>query len=447
MTERSRERKKKKRFRIRYRKAARALALLLLVMTFLVSYIPAFLGSGTSFDRSLIREHGSTDAKLPAITASAAEVYSIDLDMPVYEKNADVKMPPYSITKLLTCYLALENLDPEQVVTASANACKELEDGMELELEVGEKHKALDLVYAAMLMSANDGATALGEAVAGSEKAFAKLMNDTVKEWGCENTHFVNANGWDNKYHYTTAHDMAVITKHCLENETLRKISMTEEYTMPATKQHDKLKMENAFLKVTDNDKAMTGGKTGSWSETQCTIALEFADNGLNEVMVLMGDTAKGRMKDPRKLINASHEFTPGFIVTDSDKAVCRAWVRHAKKPTIPLDVSGLRYAYPSNQKASGIKVKTEINLLEAPVKKGDRVGRFYIYADDKTVSQGFLYAGEDAEKGWLPSYLFISNRMTAMVGIAIVLVLLLGSVLDKRQRAARIAARHADKH
>ena len=437
MTERSRERKKKK-FRVNYRKAARALALLLLVMTFLVSYIPAFLGSGTSFDRDLIREHGSLDAKVPEITATSAEVYSVDLDMPVYEKNADAKMPPYSITKLLTCYLALENLDPEKVVTASANACKELEDGMELELEVGEKHKALDLVYAAMLMSANDGATALGEAVAGSEKAFADLMNETVKEWGCENTHFVNANGWDNKYHYTTAHDMAIITMHCLENETLRKIAMTEEYTMPATKQHDKLKMENAFLKVTDNDKAMLGGKTGSWSETQCTLALEFADNGLTEVMVLMGDTVKGRMKDPRKLINASHEFTPGFMVTDSDKNVCRAWVRHAVNPSIPLDVSGLRYAYPSSQKASGVKVKTEIDLLEAPVRKGDRVGRYYIYADKEIVGQGFLYAGEDAETGWIPSHLFISNRMTLMVGTAVILLLLLGNILEKRRKPVR---------
>lgn len=437
MTENRKQRKKKK-IRINYRKAARALVLLLLAAVFLISYIPAFLGSGTSFDRSLIREHGKVGAKAPDITASSAIVYSIDLDMPVYEKNADTRMAPYSTTKILTCYLALENLDPEQVVTASRNACKELEDGMELELEVGEKHKAIDLVYAAMLMSANDGATALGEAVAGSEKAFADLMNKTVKEWGCENTHFVNANGWDNRYHYTTARDMAVITKHCFENETLRQISLTEEYTMPATEQHDELLMENAFLKVTDNDKAMTGGKTGSWSDTQCTLTLEFADNGLKSVIVLMGDTAKGRMRDPRKLIDASHEFTPGFMVTDSDKGVCRAWVRHAKTPTIPLDVSGLRYAYPSNQKASGVKVKTEIDILRAPVKKGDRVGRYYIYADKEIVGQGFLYAGEDAEEGWLPSHLFISNRMTLMTGMAVVLILLLGRILDKRNKAAR---------
>lgn len=441
MTERKKEKKK---FRINYKKAARALALLLVALTFLVSYIPAFLGSGTSFDRDLIRPYGKVGANAPKITASAAAVYSLDLDQFVYEKNADTKMPPYSITKILTCYLALENLDPEQVVTASANACKELEDGMELELEVGEKHKALDLVYAAMLMSANDGATALGEAVAGSETAFAKLMNETVKEWGCENTHFVNANGWDNKYHYTTAHDMAIITKHCLENEVLRDISLTKEYTMPATKQHDKLKMENAFLKVTENDKAMTGGKTGSWSDTQCTLTLGFAEDGMHSVMVLLGDTAKGRMKDPRKLIDAAHEFTPGFIVTDSDKGVCKAWVRHAKKPTISLDVSGLRYAYPSTQKARAVKVKTDIDILAAPVKKGDRVGRFYIYTDDELAGQGFLYAGEDAEKGWLPSYLFISDRMTLMVGIAIALVLLLGNILDKRKRPVRRSGKHS---
>lgn len=432
--------KQKKKVRIDYRKAARALALLILVLTVALSYLPAALGRGMAFDRSLIRPHGELGAKAPGIRAQCAIMYSTDLEMAVYEKNADQRMDPFSITKILTCYLALENLDPDMMVTASKNATRELEDGMELELEVGEKTRAIDLVYAAMMMSANDGAIALGEAVSGSEKKFVDLMNETVKKWGCENTHFANTNGWLDKNHYTTARDMAIITEHCFENEKLREIALTKKYTMPATNMGDELLMENGLLKATDNLAGLTFGKTGSWSETQCTITLGFRESGLSAIIVLLGDTAKGRSEDPRTLIKAAHELTPGFIVTDSDKGVCKAWVRHGVRPTVPLDVSGLRYAYPKNQKASGVKVKTEINMPEAPVKKGDKVGKYYIYANKEVVGQGYLFAGEDVEKGWLPSYLFISNRTTLLAGTAIVLVLLLGYVLNKIKRPPRKA-------
>jgi len=441
MTEKHARKKQKKKVRIDFKKAARSMALLILVLTVVLSYLPAAFGRGTSFDRSLIRPCGELGSKAPGIRAQSAIMYSVDLDMPVYEKNADMRMDPYSITKILTCYLALENLDPDDVLTTSKNATKELEDGMELELEPGEKVKMIDLVYACMMMSANDGAIVLAEAVSGSESAFADLMNETVKKWGCENTHFVNPNGWEDPDHYTTARDMAIIVMHCLENETLREISMTKKYTMPATNMSEPLLMENALLKATDNFELLIGGKTGSWSETQCTVGLEFTESGLTAVIVLLGDTAKGRMEDPRTLAAAAHDLTPGFIVTDSDKGVCKAWVRHGVKPTISLDVSGLRYAYPKNQKAGGIKVKTEIDVLEAPVSKGDKVGKYYIYANKKLVGQGYLYAGEDLEKGWLPSYLFISNRTALLSGIMIVLVLLLGEVLSRKSRMSSKAS------
>ena len=444
MAEEKGKRYSKKKVRINYRKAARALALLVLALTIALSYLPVALGKGMSFDRSIIRPCGEIGSKVPGIRAQSAIMYSTDLDMPVYEKNADQRMEPYSITKILTCYLALENLDPDMMVTASQNACRELEDGMELELVPGEKTRAMDLIYAAMMMSANDGAIALGEAVSGSESEFVELMNKTIKKWGCENTHFVNTNGWQDKDHYTTARDMAVITKRCFENEKLREIALTKRYTMPATNMGAELEMENALLKATDNLEGLTFGKTGSWSESQCSVTLGFKESGLSAIIVLLGDTAKGRAEDPRVLIKAAHDLTPGFIVTDSNSNVCNTWVRHGVKSKVSLDVKGLRYAYPKNQKASGVKVKTEMDILEAPVKKGEKVGKFYIYANKNEVGEGYLYAGEDVEEGWLPSYLYVTNRTTIFAGILIVLILLLGFILDKRSRMRRKAKKKA---
>ena len=438
MAEEKGKRYSKKKVRINYRKAARALALLILVITIVLSYLPVALGKGMSYDRRLIKTCGEIGSRAPGIRAQSAIMYSTDLDMPVYEKNADKKMEPYSITKILTCYLALENLDPDMVLTASKNACRVLEDGMELELEPGEKSRALDLIYAAMMMSANDATIVLGEGVSGSESEFVELMNKTINSWGCKDTHFVNTNGWQHKDHYTTARDMATITKHCFENEKLREIALTKKYTMPATNMSGKLKMENALLKATDNLEGLTFGKTGSWSESQCSITLGFKESGLSAIIVLLGDTAKGRMEDPRILIKAAHDLTPGFIVTDSDKNVCNTWVRHGARSKVSLDTKGLRYAYPKNQRTSGIKVKTEIDILEAPVKKGEKVGKFYIYANKEEVGEGYLYAGEDIETGWLPSYLYVTNRTTVFSGVLMALILLLGFILDKRDKMRR---------
>lgn len=437
MAERS-TRKRKKRIRIDYRKAARALTLLILVVAFVFNLLSVALGRGTGYDRELIRPYGSLEAEPPEITAKSAAMYSVDLEEFVYEKDADKKLPPYSITKILTTYLALENLDPDDVLTASKNSVRVLEDGMEMELEAGEKLKMIDLAYAAMMMSANDAAIVLGEGVSGSEKKFVDLMNETVREWGCENTHFVNTNGWDNKDHYTTARDMSIIVAHCLENETLRKIAVTKKYTVPATNKNDELLMDNALLNATHKIKGVVGGKTGSWSETQCTLAFEFVNNGLCSVVVLLDDTAKGRVNDPVKMVDFSHEVTPGFVVTDSDKGVCDAWVKYGATPRLSLDVKGKRYAYPKSQKASGVKVKTEIDKLEAPVSKGDKVGKYYIYANDKVVGQGNLYAGEDVKRGWFLSRFYVSNNATIVVMLILALLIVLEILIRADEKKKR---------
>lgn len=432
--------KKKKRVRINYKRAAVSLSLLVLIVSIILSAIPGMLRIGDSYNRDLLRASGGDASKAPKLTAQAAVLYSIELDKPVYEKNPDKKLPPYSTTKLLTCYLALENLDPDLTVTISEKATEVLVDGMEMELEPGEKLKAIDLIYASMMMSANDAATALGEAVSGSIEEFADLMNETVKDWGCENTHFVNANGWEDEDHYTTAGDMAVIAKHCLENETLREIALTKKYTVPATNKNDALEMENAFLKTMKNNKLLIGGKTGSWSETECAIVLGFRDNGLTEVISVLGDTYTGRQKDPVKLMNKSHDLTPGFIVTKKGDVVCNAWVRHGAVNRVGLKAARLGYAYPKSGEAKDIKVKTEIERLKAPVSKGDKAGKYYVYANDELVYSGDLYAAEDVKTGWLLSYFYMPNSTSLVLLLMIALIIALGFVLSKKNPSGRIS-------
>jgi D-alanyl-D-alanine carboxypeptidase len=268
-----------------------------------------------------------------------------------------------------------------------------------MELVPGEKVRAIDLVYACMMMSANDGATALAEAVSGDVASFAKLMNDTAASWGCTDTNFVNANGWDNRKHYTSAHDMEIITRKCLENDTLRDISMTKYYTVPATNKGDALFMENALLKTMDDMRVLTGGKTGSWSETQCSIALEFREKGLSGVIVLLDDTMRGRAEDVRKLIAYSHEVIPGFLVTRNGETVCEANVKHGAQRTVALTADRKGYAYPASGKADDVKVKTSVRELKAPVKKGEIGGYYFVYANDKLAYKGKLLTAESVDE------------------------------------------------
>lgn len=394
---------------------------LLLIVLFLL-----LMSSQTSsFDYSVMKAIGDESAEAPEIKAEAASLYSLDLDRPVYEKNADEKIDPYSITKILTCYLAYENLDPNEKITITKETAeKEYKDGAYILLYEDEVVTVNDLLHATMLSSANDAAHALAIAVAGSEKKFAEMMNEQVKEWGCENTHFVNPNGWKNKNHYTTAHDMAIITKHCFDNEDVKKLSMVKEYTVPASNKYEYDKpIFNVFLKIAvegiDN---ITCGKTGSWEDDDCSIVLEFEEDYLSSVMVLLRDTKKKRSEDIRKLMEFSHVVTPGFQVAAEGDAVAIARVKYGAETEVALTIDKTIKAYPKDGIKKNIKVLLNPAKLEAPLAKGAEAGNYTVMLDGRELESGKLYVAKDIEKGWILSRFYISNEKT-LLGGTIVLV------------------------
>ena len=401
----------------------------------LLLIVPLFFLTGrsaTSFDRNVIREYGDPEAPAPEIQAEAASIYSLDMDRSVFEKNGDKKIDPYSITKILTCYLALENLDPKQEVTISAKTAEQVyEDGAYILLFEGEKMTVDDLLHATMLSSANDAAYALAEIVGGSQKEFAKMMNDQVKEWGCTNTNFVNPNGWKNKNHYTTAHDMAVITARCFENDDLRKLSMEKEYTIPATNKFEAKDLFNVFMKSTEKIDNITCGKTGSWEEDDCSIVLEFEENYIRAAMVLLRDTMKKRPSDIKKLMEFSHRVTPGFIVAEEGDVVCKADVKGGAVTETNLAFDKTVFAYPKDSDKSAIKVSLEADGIEAPLKAGQKVGTYSVMVDDKELTKGDLLAEEDVEKGWFLSRFYISNKETLALGLFIVCIIIFEVILS----------------
>ena len=388
-------------------------AILILI---LVAGIYRMVTSGeqpSDFDYSLMKETGDINAEKPVLMGEAAELYSLNLEEPLYQKNADKRIDPYSITKILTCYLAIEKLDPDKIVKVSEYAATPLEDGTSIFLKKGEKISVRDLLYGAMLESGNDAATALAEEVSGSEKEFAELMNQQAKEWGCENTHFVNANGWKDEDHYTTAHDMAIITAKSFENAELRKISLEKEYVIGATNKSGERHLENHTRRGTKKLKDLTCGKTGGWTSKDCSIAVGFSRNYIDGVVVVLRTTVKRRRDDARRLIEYSQIATPGFIVANAGDIVCETDVKGSAEPTADLYIDDTLYAYPKGHEKSGVEVKIQRDELEAPVPKDTKAGTYTLYADGKEIRSGELFTAEDVEKGWFLSRFGISNKTT----------------------------------
>ena len=232
----------------------------------------------------------------PAVHAESAIVLDAENGTILYAKDIKEKNYPASITKILTALIALENCDLNEEITFSYHATHSIEAGSSsIARTEGEILTVEETLYGLMLASANECANALAEHVAGSNEAFAVLMNEKVKELGCVNTHFTNPSGLHDENHYTCSYDMALITRAALQNEDFRRISGTDYYTLRATNKNDEtLFMQNHHNMIaayrTDKflDDTVFAGKTGYTTDALNTLVTCGTRNGLDVIVVTM---------------------------------------------------------------------------------------------------------------------------------------------------------------
>lgn len=154
----------------------------------------------------------------------------------LYEKGMHDKKYPASTTKILTAILAIENCDLSEKVTASYEAVTSIKEGYtKADIQPGESFTVDELLKVLILQSANEAANVLAEYISGSVPEFAKLMNQKAKEIGCVDSNFVNANGEHNENHYSSAYDLAIIARYCMQNQTFRDLVKTMECSLPNT--------------------------------------------------------------------------------------------------------------------------------------------------------------------------------------------------------------------
>lgn len=243
----------------------------------------------------------------PDITAESAVLIDADTGVILYNKNMDTRQFPASTTKIMTCLLAIENCSLNEMVTFSKEAVFGIERGSSnAGMDVGQSITMEEALYCIMLNSANEVASAVAEHVGGSVEKFADMMNQRAKELGCTDTHFTNANGLHNDDHYTTAHDLALMTAAYFNNETLAKIAGTVSYDIYATStQPDEFTMYNHHKMLPGREKSYEytlGGKTGYTNAARNTLTTCAQKNGMKLICVVMRDDAPGHYNDTKNL-------------------------------------------------------------------------------------------------------------------------------------------------
>ena len=253
---------------------------------------------------------------VPSIQAEAAILMDAKTGTILYEKNINERCYPASITKIMTALLAIENLKPSDIITFSQEAIFGIErNSSHIGLDVGEQITVDQALRGLMLMSANEAANGLAEKVAGSVDTFAMMMTNKAKELGANNTNFVNPHGLHNDNHYTTALDMAIITRAIYNNEYFLEIMSTPIYQIPPTNKTTEMRylsQQHGLMNKSRNSKLyrsdVIGGKTGYTDQAKHTLVTVARQNGIDLIVVILKGEKNTYYSDTTALLDYGFE-------------------------------------------------------------------------------------------------------------------------------------------
>lgn len=318
----------------------------------------------------------------------------------LWEKNAYDKKAMASTTKIMTCIVALENCELDEIVTVSKKA--QVAPKVKMYIKENEQYKLEDLLYALMLESSNDVAVAIAEHVGGSVEEFCELMTKKAHKIGAINTSYKTPNGLDADGHHSTAYDLALITRYALNNDKFNEIINTPAYSLnELTKnKHFSLRNKNTFLNIYNG---ASGVKTGFTTKAgYCFVG--SASNGEMDLIVVV--LASGwppnrtyRWRDTIKLMDFGFEnYTFKKIIEYNRIAFNIENIKFAKKDGVQgIISSNLEIPCREDEK---IDVVYKLKVIEeAPIKKGEKIGEVIIYIDNIVFNEIDVVASRDVER------------------------------------------------
>ena len=332
----------------------------------------------------------------------------------LYESNSDEKLPPASITKIMSLLLVMEAIDRgdislETVVTASEHACSM--GGSQIWLEPGETMTVNDLLKAAVIASANDACVALGETVAGSEEGFVALMNERANELGMTNTHFVNCTGLDAEEHLTTAYDVALMSSTLIKHDLIKDYSTVWMETLRDGK--SELVNTNKLVRFYEGT---TGLKTGTTSTARYCLSATAERNGLELVAVVMaGESSNDRFGGAKKLLDYGFANYNYSSIDAGLEEKPKIQVLKGTQKTVEILPQGTLNVLLPKTASGNIERKTVLSEnVTAPVKKGDVLGTVTVTLNGEQLGEIALVAKEDVKRltlgvtlGWILKGLF----------------------------------------
>lgn len=319
------------------------------------------------------------------ITAPAAVLMDYETGKILYEKNSHDIRACASITKVMTLCLIFEAIDEgklsyDSIITASPHAASM--GGSDIWLVEGEQMSANDMIKAIVVASANDAAVAMAEYISGSEDAFVAEMNEKAEALGMNDTVFKNCNGLDEDGHLTSAYDVALMSRELMTHEDVfNYTSIWLDYLRDGATQ---IVNTNKLLKSYDG---ITGLKTGTTSQAGACISATAQRDGLHLIAVVLGaDSTTNRFSDATTLLNYGFANYCSVTPKEPTEGVNTVEVQNGMESTVDVkaDISG-KFLMEKGGEESVTSEFTIKENIEAPVKKGQEVGRI-IYKSNETV-------------------------------------------------------------
>ena len=324
----------------------------------------------------------------------------------LFEKNAHEKLPPASITKIMTMLLIMEALQEgritlDEMVRASEHAASM--GGSQIFLEPGEQMSVRDLLKGIAVASGNDASVAMAEHIAGTEEAFVAMMNQKAEQLGMKNTHFTNASGLPAEGHYTTAYDIAVMSRELLKHEAITQFTgIYQDYLRQNS--------ENPFWLVNTNKlvrfyEGVDGLKTGYTSEAGFCLSATAKRGDMRVIAVVMGEPdAKSRNREVSRLLDYAFAnytvhplFAPGDFIT-------QVRINKGEQQLLPLHASQqISILMKKGEKPQDYDTQIVLNEpLQAPLRRGESIGHIRVSKDGETVYTYQLTMPHDVKKASL---------------------------------------------
>ena len=339
---------------------------------------------------------GNTDLGLNAKSAILMEEATGNI---LYESNPDERLPIASVTKVMTMLLIMEAVDSgkislDDMVTVSENAMSY--GGSTMFLETGEQLTVNDMLKGIAVASANDGCVAMAEHLAGSESAFVDMMNEKAKELGMENTHFMNTNGLDEDDHYSSARDVAIMSRELMKHETIFNYTSIWMDTLRGGK--FQLANTNKLIRFYDG---ANGLKTGSTSKALCCLSAAAKRNDMQLIAVVLGaPTSAERFASAKSLLDYGFaNYAVNTQITAGDEVQKIAVEKGVDKEVGVVAGDSCSTLVKKGQEDNITKEIKIDDTITAPIEAGQKIGTMTISRDGEVIADIDLNASSAVEK------------------------------------------------